>query len=161
MMANTVTITGLKELSDALKELPNRIARNALRQSVYAGAKVIRDEAKTKAPVYTGPVSAGHPPPGTLKRSIIMKQIPEKSSLVQQTFYVAVRHGKKYQRQGKKGTLSQDAFYWRFIEFGTVKMPARPFMRPAFESKKQLAVDAIKARLATRIEEEANKLARK
>ncbi|MEO6147018.1 MAG: HK97-gp10 family putative phage morphogenesis protein [Sulfuriferula sp.] len=160
-MAETVHVTGLRELQAALKELPDRIAKNALRASVYAGAVVIKDEAKQRAPNYTGPVSQGHPPPGTLKRSIIMKQIPEKSGQYFQTFYVLVRHGKKYQKQGKKGNLSQDAFYWRFIEFGTAKMAAQPFMRPAFEARKQAALDAIQKKLLQRIDEEATALGRK
>lgn len=154
-MAENVRIDGLKELQDALKKLPEKIARNGLRTAVYAGAKTIRDEAKVRAPVYTGPVSEGHPPPGTLARSIIMKQIPEESGMYRQTFYVTVRQGKKYRKQGKKGNLSQDAFYWRFVELGTAKMSAHPFIRPAFESKKMEAVEAIKTRLAERIEEEA------
>ena len=57
--------------------------------------------------------------------------------------------------------MSQDAFYARFVEFGTVKMAARPFMRPAFEAKKGEAVDAIKAYLERRIPEEVAKLAAK
>jgi len=161
MMADLVHVSGLKELNDALKQLPERIARNALRGGVYAGAKVVQGEAKLKAPRYTGPVSQGHPPPGTLQRSIIMKQIPEQSSLYKQTFYVTVRQGKQYRNQGKKGNLSQDAFYWRFVEFGTAKMSARPFLRPAFEAKKQEAVEAIKNYLGPRIEQEADKLGKK
>lgn len=149
----TMRVDGLSELRRKLLGLSPNIARNALRASVYAGAKVIRDEAKLKAPLATGDVSAGHPPPGTLRRSIIMKQIPEESGMQRQTFYVAVRHGKKYARQGKKGNLSQDAYYWRFVEFGTVNMSAQPFLRPAFEGKKTDAVEAIKSRLATRIED--------
>jgi HK97 gp10 family phage protein len=27
--------------------------------------------------------------------------------------------------------VSRDAFYWKFLEYGTVSIPARPFMRPA------------------------------
>lgn len=161
MMAEWVHVQGLKELNDALKQLPERIAKNALRAGVYAGAKVIRDEAKMKAPRYTGPVSQGHPPPGTLKRSIIMKHIPEQSGLYRQTFYVTVRSGKQYRNQGKKGNLSQDAYYWRWVEFGTAKMSAKPFLRPAFEGQKTGALDAIKNKLAARIEEEAAKLGRK
>lgn len=158
-MAELVNISGLRELQAALKELPERVAKNALRASVYAGAKIVRDDAKQRAPIFTGPVIQGHPPPGTLKKSVIMKQIPEQSGKFHQTFYVAVRHGKKYQKVGKK-EINRDAFYWRFVEFGTANMAARPFMRPAFEAQKLAAVEAIKAKLADRIEEEAQKLGR-
>ena len=42
----SVKIEGLAELAKALRELPDRVAKNGLRVSVYAGAKVIRDEAR-------------------------------------------------------------------------------------------------------------------
>ena len=154
----SVQVQGLDQLAKALRELPQRVARNGLRAAVYAGAKVIRDEAKLQAPVATGNLGPNQPPPGTLKRSVIMKQIPELSGAQKQTFFVTVRHGKKYRKQGKKGNLSQDAWYWRFVEFGTVKMSARPFLRPAFEMKKHEAVTAIKTRLAQRIEQAAQEL---
>lgn len=151
-------IKGLSELSAALKELPNRIARNALRRSVARGAVVIRDEAKTRAPVSTTPPAPGDPLPGTLKRSIVIKHDKDRSILTSQTYVVAVRHGKKYRNQGKKGNRSQDAYYWRWVEFGTVKMAARPFMRPAFEAQKEAAVQEIARVLAERIAQEAQTL---
>ncbi|MFC5524018.1 HK97-gp10 family putative phage morphogenesis protein [Polaromonas jejuensis] len=157
-MAELQNIAGLKELQAALKELPDRIAKNVLRGSVNAGASVITNEVQTRAPVYTGEVSQGHPPPGTLKRAVYQKQIRELSGQLKQTFYVGVRKGKQYQKQGKKGNLSQDAWYAKFVEFGTSKMAARPFMRPAFEAKKSEAVEAIKAYLEKRIPEEVAKL---
>jgi len=58
---------------------------------------------------------------------------------------VSVRAGKRYRKR------DVDAYYWRFVEFGTAKMAARPFMRPAFEAKKGDALEAIKGRLADRI----------
>ena len=44
-------ISGLKELQEALKQLPQNIARNVLRGAVSAGAALVRDEAKRNAPV--------------------------------------------------------------------------------------------------------------
>ena len=175
-----IKVEGLKELSDALQKLPEAIAKNALRGSVNAAAAVIRDEAKRLAPVMPEAMPS-HQPPGTLKRSIIVKQIPEKSSVIQQTFYVTVRQGKKYQAQGKKGNKSQDAYYAKWVEFGhffvppkaagiswkkhrqqnqAKFVPAHPFLRPAFESKKEEAVQALKAYLEKRIPDEATKLNR-
>lgn len=151
-------VKGTAELVNALQVLPDRVAKNGLRASVYAGAKVVRDEAKSRAPVAQQVRDPRHPPPGTLRRSIIMKHIRGLSNLTRQTFFVTVRQGKKYRNQGKKKNLSQDAFYWRFVEFGTRKMAARPFLRPALEAKRYEAAEAIKTRLAERIELEAKKL---
>lgn len=152
----TLEVKGLRELQERLKTLAPNLARNALRASVAAGATTIRKAAQERAPYYHGDVAKGHPPPGTLKRSIVQKQAAEKSSLFRQVYVVAVRKGKKYQNQGKKGHLSQDAYYWPFVEFGTSKMAARPFMRPAFESKKVAAVQAIKDKLIERIKQEVS-----
>lgn len=153
----TVELQGLQELQAALLELPAKIGKNILRSSVNAGASVIRKEAKQKAPVYTGETQAGHPPPGTLKRSVIQKFIREQSNDFQSTFYVTVRKGKKYRDQGKSKNLSQDAYYAYFVEYGTAKMSAKPFMRPAFEAKKEEALKAMIDKLSERIEQEVGK----
>lgn len=161
----SVEIKGLKELSEALKKLPENVARNTLRGATAAGAAVIRKEAKIRAPFYiprnvmwgagSGDTSLKHPPPGTLKKSVYQKQIRELSSLVKQTFYVGVRTGKGLK---DKTGRTLDAYYWKFVEFGTSKMSARPFLRPAFEARKMEAIEAIKAYLAARIPREAEKL---
>jgi HK97 gp10 family phage protein len=151
----TVQVKGLKELADALKELPNGIARNVLRGATGAGAAEIRKEAKLKAPVYTGPISAGHPPAGTLKRAVYQSQQRKLSSLVKQVFFVGVRTGKKMKN---KSGVSTDPYYWKFVEFGTAKMSARPFLRPAFEAKKLAAIEAIRVYMAERIPKEVAKL---
>jgi len=132
----TMQIEGLSELMEKLRQLGPRLARNGLRAAVSAGAQVIRREVKARAPRDSG----------VLNRAIYIKQIREKSSPTQQTFYVGARAGKRYQRK------NLDAYYWRFLEFGTVKMQARPFLRPAFESKKVEAAERIKEKLAERIE---------
>ena len=155
MMAELQHVSGLKELQAAMKALPTNISRNVLRGAVNAGATVIREEAKARAPVYAGPPIKGQAPPGTLKRSLYQKQIREKSNALLQTFFVGVRRGRSAKKT-KKGTL--DAWYAHFVEFGTSKMAARPFMRPAFEAKKSAAVQAIERYLQKRIPEEVDKL---
>jgi HK97 gp10 family phage protein len=149
-------VKGLRELQERLQTLAPSIARNALRSAVSAGATTIRSAARNAAPYYHGDVAKGHPPPGTLKRSIVQKQVSEQSSLFRQVYVVAVRKGKKYRNQGKRGTLSQDAYYWTWVEFGTSKMAAHSFMRPAFEAKKVAAVEAIKSKLVERIKQEVS-----
>lgn len=155
----SVRIEGLRELTRALKDLPDRVAKNGLRSAVYAGARVIQTEARQRAPIAEKPKRPNQPKPGTLRRAIIMKHLREQSGRHRQVFAITVRRGKKYRNQGKKKNLSQDAWYWHFIEFGTIKMAARPFLRPALESKRLAAVAAIKDKLADRIQQEANRLA--
>jgi HK97 gp10 family phage protein len=153
-----VEVQGLKELGEALRAFPPNVARNVGRASTAAAGAEIRNEAQQLAPVYTGDVAKGHPPPGTLKRSIVLKFIREKSSALLFVYFVHVRRGKKYQQQGKFGNLSQDAYYWTFVEYGTSKMAARPFMRPAFEAAKERAVAMFQEYLSARIPAEAERL---
>lgn len=154
-MADLQNVEGLREIQSALQQLPDRIARNVLRGAVGAGASVIRQEAKLRAPVAEGPQRPDAPPPGTLKRAVYSKQIRELSSVAKQVYFVGVRRGRKYRKVGKQ---YMDAFYWWFVENGTSKMAARPFLRPAFEAKKNEAVEAIRLYLLKRIPDEVAKL---
>lgn len=148
-MADSKNLTGFKELAAALKELGPRVARKHLRGAVSRGAMVVRNEARTLAPKDTGEMA----------RDILTKR--ERSAGDHMASYsVFVRSGKKSRLAGKKRDVARDSFYWRFVEFGTVKMAARPFLRPAFEAKKEEAVDAIGAELDKRIQKEAADLAR-
>jgi len=145
-MANTVTmkIEGLRELQAKLQQMAPNVARNGLRAATSAGAALIRDEAKARAPVDTG----------EMKRDIQMKRDRE-SATYRAVYSVYVRAGKKSRLSGKARGVDKDSYYWRFVEFGTCKMAARPFMRPAFEAQKEAAVEAIRDKLAQRIAEEA------
>lgn len=149
-MADTfLELKGFKELAAAMRELPERVAKNALRSAVGAGAAEIRKEAKLHAPVDSG----------RLKTSIYQKQIREPSGQYKQVFFVGARNGPKRKKGGTKD-YSQSAWYWRFVEFGTAKMAASPFLRPAFESKKEAAIDAIGKKLDERIQKHATELAK-
>lgn len=132
----TIKVDGLQDLERKLLSYGDRLAKNGLRASVAAGARVVLKEARANVPVDTG----------TLKRSLYMKQIREESTNTVQTYFVGARFGKAEQKKNR------DAFYFPFVEFGTEKMPAQPFMRPAFESTKEAAIEAIKNKLAERVE---------
>lgn len=76
-------------------------------------------------------------------------------------FSVGVRHGKKAKNARKSVTYSgtkksvsyeNDPFYWFMLEFGTSKMKAKPFLRPAFEGQKEKAVNTIAQRLRRNLE---------
>ena len=147
-MAEFMQLTGFKELAAALRELPERVAKNALRSAVNAGASEIRKQAKANAPKDTG----------LLEKNIYQKQIREQSDATKQVFFVGVRGAKKKKKGEKKVEVP---FYWRFIEFGTSKMPAKPFLRPAFDAKKEVAIERIGEKLDERIQKYAKELAKK
>jgi HK97 gp10 family phage protein len=151
-MANDfMKLTGFKELAAAMRELPERVARNGLRAAVGAGATVVKKEAIAKAPQDTG----------ELKRDIKVKRERDTKGEMSATYSVFVLTGKKSRLSGRKRNVAKDSFYWRFLEFGTSKMPPHPFLRPAFEAKKEEAVKAIGEKLDERIQKHAADLAKK
>lgn len=179
-MSSSERIEGLSELSRALKQLPQNIAKNVLRGAVNAGATVIRNQAVLNAPIYHGEVSKGHPPPGTLKLAIRQKHIQGESDDQHQVFIVFVKKGdfhsyvnnRRNRQLGRAAGFSVsngahdaqqwqdagDAYYWWMVEFGNSHAPAHPFLRPAFETRKMEAVERIKQYLIDRIPLEAAKL---
>lgn len=131
-----------------MRGLSEDVRTKVARQAVAAGASVVRKAARDKAPVDSG----------NLKASLIMKRIRETN--LTEEYIVTPRKGKT--RDGKaakrgQGKLGKDAYYARFVEFGTVKVPARPFIRPALEDNVQRATQAIADRLAARIKKVSGK----
>lgn len=170
MNTSTVHVAGLEQLQRALLELPDAVARKALRRAVAKAAQVIKQQAKALAPRYVGPsprskgpLGQTQPPPGTLQRQMKVAFRPRESGLHRAKYVVGVLHGKRQRsvsvrKGGRSATVNRDAYYWRFVEFGTAHMAARPFLRPAFAQKKSEAVGTIREVLAEQISAEAARL---
>ena len=172
------TVVGMRELMEELHGLAVVTQKRLALGAVATAASVIRKKSVELAPIYLGAdhylqslvgrrsvkMSAGHPQPGTLKRSIYQTRMSEKCTPTTEVWKVDVRRGKK---KTKKGADQPDAYYAAWVEYGhytrppsgggTLKMrraegrrsgavkwvPAQPFMRPAFESSKEEALSAM------------------
>lgn len=123
------------DYEQALAKLEGAVSESVLRDVAFTGADIFRDEAQARVPVRTGVVKA----------NIIVKHLDEEADGgKRQAYLVRVRTG-KFNAEG-------DAYYWRWVEFGTSKMAAQPFMRPAFEAKVAEAVEKMRVRFAIRLE---------
>lgn len=117
----TVDIQGLKGVEDALASAGPKLAKRAMRKALAAGAAKFVAEAQALAPVKTG----------RLKLSIkaVTKLSPKQES------------GRT--RVGATGRGKEDpGKYELYQEFGTRHQPARPFLRPAFDSQHEAAKNA-------------------
>lgn len=85
--------------------------------------------------------------PGNLRRSFRNTLRFGRSSAV----WIAPKLAKGESATGIFEGSRTDAYYAHMVEFGTVNFPAKPFVRPAFESTKdrvaQIAIGLIKIRL--------------
>lgn len=119
------TVEGLDELDRTIEDMVRKLDGTELENAANAAGRVILDEVMLKAPVRTG----------RLRDSI------------KQLAYYRDQNGS---RGGRRYTVSITVpnshrfgimYYAVFLEYGTSKMNAKPFMRPAFDASEQKAVD--------------------
>lgn len=127
-----VTVSGIDELKRALADLPGKIRRKVLVKALRAGAKEVQKAARAAVPVLSVP--SPFRTRGLLKRKISVRVSKESRRAGNVGVFVNVKPAPKTAR-GAKNPL--DTYYWRFVEFGTKKMTARPFMAPAAEALPQ------------------------
>ena len=115
-------IKGLDELKKALRALPDKLRRQALRNALAAGGRVVRDEAKALAPVLQKPIvrkATGKTlrKPGTLRDAIRVRTSKQARKAGNVGVFVNVQPPTK--KSGKRGADSpDDPYYWRWLEFG-------------------------------------------
>jgi len=154
-MAVRIKVEGFKELRRRAEKLDARLKRKVYGQAVRAGGKIVVDAAKNQVPVRTG----------TVKRSLVHRA-SSKPSKGLFGVKIVVKGGLKASnrvahRRGSKGKpYFPDAVerYYRFQELGTKHHPAKPFLKPALETKAQAVLQAIKTTLASGIERETKTL---
>ena len=145
----TMKVDGLKELGERLRKLDADVAGRVVRAATAAAANVVKKAAIQNAPISDAPHQLGVrkdqiAQPGNLRKNIIIRRLPPGERTATEEYIVTIRHG--------SGKVPKDAFYGRFVEFGTVKMAAHPFLRPAIDNNVQAAIDAMKDRIVKRLE---------
>lgn len=159
-MAETIKIHGMDGVRKALRKLPKELQKKELLRALRPGANIVKKSAQAMAP--TGDEGfyrklrgkAWTHYIGTLKNSIVVRAEKKKYDTGTATLRVGVLHSNK--------DLNVGAWYWRFVEFGTSKMPAanggRGFLVPAFEMTKYAADKAIKNALLKAVDRVAKKV---
>ncbi len=136
-MSDTVPLTGLEEMKRQLQALPAEMRKSVVNPALLLAAKSLQQAVKDRAPVKTGALRDNiivyrdrHPERdgATAKYSVLVRKIKLNRSVR--------RLLRRVRGAGAAVKISDDAFYWRFPEFGTSKMVARPFFRPAIEQTK-------------------------
>lgn len=177
-MKVSIQVEGLKELDEALGELDEDLRGRAMYQALNFATNPMLKEVKQRAPAseaaYRRYMSSGQgegktkytkagkkrrvatnrakrgegkyviQQAGLLKKSIRRQRLTKNS---RERHRAAVGIGIHL-----KGKTGETAFYWHMVERGTVKMPATPFIRPAFDHNKDEAAERFKKKLGERIE---------
>jgi HK97 gp10 family phage protein len=135
--SNSLSVEGLDGLADQFKRLADPAEQeNALRKAAAAGVSVFKQEIAATVPVRYG----------FLRDSVSVAFVPDESLKGKVAVYETVFMGTAPDIEGLKvskllkGMRNVDVARW--LEFGTSKMAAHPSVRPAFDAKKNQAVDA-------------------
>lgn len=161
MVAEVSRVEGLEQLDARLRELTTQLRARVLRNALSAGAREVRNAARRSAPVLRAgtALKAPYRKPGTVRDAIRVRtsKVAKRSGDVGVFVNVKPLPGNKYKRTttrlpftGKKvkkfvlvkrtersAKNPNDPFYWRFLEFGTRRMSARPYLRPAADKLPQ------------------------
>ena len=113
MADDTSRWTGIPDLRQALAGIPDKLRKRALRNALAAGGRVVRDAAKTAAPVLQ--TSAPRRTVGLVKKSISVRTSKAARREGNVGVFINVRPAKGGARGAKTGL---DPFYWRWQEFG-------------------------------------------
>ena len=83
---------------------------------------------------------------GDVVKEAIQKETPIRSGKLKESITVSRVKNKDGAKQVEVGP-DKDVFYSRFVEFGTVKMKANPFMARGYETSKDSAMETIEKNL--------------
>jgi len=150
-----VKVEGLAVLDKRLKALAEefgpKAAASPVRSALRKNAKKLQLSAQQHVHVDTG----------TLKQNIITaaERKPQDGRIeMRVTVRAKAKAYKSSSRTIQKGLVGLEyqhygpLFYARFLEFGTSKMPAYPFLRPAWDEIKGALPELIRADLAAAID---------
>lgn len=177
-MAEVTVRTNIPDFKAQMTAFGYDMERKIFRSGVAAASTVFRRhvlrilQRPRRSPVRKGET------PGTLRRAIYMRRARDSRNGLEH-YFVGVRQGKA--ARNRKGG-SADAFYWRFVELGHLirargqkigggrryqrlqrerlnaagsrRVPAYPFLKPAFESGKTEALSKFNERVQIRIDKE-------
>lgn len=131
-------IEGLDELMRKLKTLPDDLGKDPLDQAMRKGGRLWVNAAKQKLAGRGPGVKNSRTGGRRLAESIVMRKDPDpKSNGFDARYEVGYR---------------ASTFWGAFVELGTEKQPAHPFLRPAFDESEGQIVDVIAGELRKSIE---------
>ena len=124
----TARISGLDELQRKLNTLPAELSRRALKKGLRPAGLIFRNEMQQLGARLTG----------WMLRNIIVRV--KTNNLDQGSVKVSFSRKQNPARIGKEKHVPSAVQEALWNEFGTSKMHAKPFIRPAFEHKKDEVV---------------------
>jgi len=125
-----------------LKKLETKVAKSTLGKGMRRGMKIVRDAARDGARGIDDPQSAANIPKNIVTRTMSKKKVRGRGDIGIQVGVMGGAGGSK-KSEAFDGLPGKDTRHWRFIELGTAKIPARPFMGPSLEKNTQKVTSTV------------------
>jgi HK97 gp10 family phage protein len=170
----TFSVEGKREFDDLMEEIINdfgqKDARKVLQKAAYESMRPVLYDAKLRAPIDTGQLAASlrlsaGKPTRKQKRS---KYVEPNDVVVATVSTSTVKQLQKLRFKNRKNEKNdilqvggQSDARAMAMEFGTAKVSARPFLRPALESNKEKVASSLGDNLRSALEKYKAKQARK
>lgn len=153
-MGDSITFKapGLEELGRRMRALTNEVNVKMIRRAARDAAILVRDAAKARAPVETG----------AMRDSIQVRRDRRSSTAGIEVFSIGVfkipggkyantRFNRAHRRVGASYQVDPPTYYFRFVELGTVKMQAKPFLGPSLKQNVSAAIEIMRGDLTADI----------
>ena len=159
----TVNLRGADKINQMLRDLPKHLTQGktggiAAKSLRKGGRVLVKEEKKTlRAAIEAGTNYST----GTLEKKLTVKRVKYEGK--GERMNVTVRKGNyKATPDGeeRKGKKSRPTFYavGSFLEYGTSKQPAAPWVRPALTSKGKEAIETVNDDLIKQLDKVAQKM---
>jgi HK97 gp10 family phage protein len=161
-MAQLQYVKGLEGILDTLKRLPPELVSKGggpVRVALRKGGVVFQKEAQENVRrIVAEPNKDGQPSDstGTLEKAIIVSRKKPAPGFNGERYHVRVKRGAKHPQTGVTANK-----YGGILEFGYESVPAKSWLRTAFETKKQEALDTVVSELRKRVDAAVKKARKK
>jgi HK97 gp10 family phage protein len=158
MTTRNFDIQGIDGVVGKLKGLGPKLAKKGLGAAMRKGAAIVRKDAVARARLFDRPETPLNVSKEIVTRTSAKLGKREGGVVVQVGVrggakqYVNNRANRSAGRVGKRYEGPGAVFYWRFLEFGTSKMRAQPFMRPALANNVERVTTTVVAELNSQID---------
>ena len=146
--AISMKMTGVAETDRRLKALGHKMETKIARQALTAAGKPIIKAARNRL--------SSSKDTGALSKSLGQRRKNFRNGNT--ILIIGPRRGEKYWKVDGKGKVHKPTKYAHFLEKGTARSAAKPFLRPAIKTKSQAAIQAFKKKATQLLAKDTAKL---
>lgn len=138
----------LDKVMKDLREFTPKLQKRGLNQAMRRSMAIVRDDARRRGQAIDDPSTPSNIPKEIQTQGMSRRKV--RAANADAGMSVGIRGGARFNKNSPYPT------HWRFVEFGTSNVSARPFMRPALETN----IDKVATTFQKELEQIIDRIAR-